>query len=89
MSDSYQRPRERKGFVLTAVRWDKAGRVIETRYEPKRRAQAEAKAEPGECSECGRPGPAWRPCRYCNAPGKARGLVAAERRPQPDLFAKP
>lgn len=35
-------------------------------------------AEPGECSACGRPGPAWQPCRYCGGKG-----------PKPDAPARP
>lgn len=27
---------------------------------------AEVMAGPGECANCGRPGPAWQPCRSCN-----------------------
>ena len=85
---TYEKPRQRKGFTLTAVQWDRDGRVVRTKYEPvvKARAEADLTGSPGECSDCGRPGPAFQPCRYCG-PGKkpvARGAVAPE---QTDLFA--
>lgn len=84
---SYEKPRQRKGYTLTAVQWDKAGRITRTKYEPvaKARANVELTGSPGECSDCGRPRPALQPCRYCG-PGKkpvARGVTAAE---QTDLF---
>lgn len=82
MSRPYEKPRERKGFVLTAVWWDRNGRVVRTTYEPDRKAKAAPASEPGECSDCGLPGPAYQPCRYCGPDAHekaARGLVAAER----------
>lgn len=35
---SYARPVPRKGYVITAVRWDADGRVIYTKYEKPGRA---------------------------------------------------
>lgn len=45
---TYQRPRQRKGFILSAVAWNRDGTVRSTTYEPIRRAQREeAPASPG------------------------------------------
>lgn len=34
---AYEKPQQRKGFTLTAVQWNREGRVVRTTYERTRR----------------------------------------------------
>lgn len=45
MSD-YEKPQQRKGMTLTAVQWDRSGKVRRTVYEPIRKARPEPVDEP-------------------------------------------
>ncbi len=46
MSAAFEQPKARKGYVLTSVIWNRAGRISATTYEPIRRAAPAVQAEP-------------------------------------------
>lgn len=77
---SYEKPRPRKGYTVTAVHWDRAGKVRFVKYEPNGSRAGANQADSDT------PAP--------NAPERdhslARGILAAElatrKATQPDLF---
>lgn len=83
---AYAKPKNKPGMTITAVWHNRDGSLRWVKYEPTAKA-SKLEGGPGECSQCGRPGPAFRPCKYCELQPARRSLIAAERRGgEPDLF---